>query len=175
MWWPPLEYRWRPLLKITRSESSIISFLAPCRKVWLMPTAQVSCSNTTNIGECKTWMQSEFRTWQNSVRKQQAQKCIYNTAAQETAERRAKFGWPLLRNIGAVTKPRCKTCWNLLGCPNPANQSQPLVSQSSSYCEDMCRRCCCLTCFFPIVDTCLSCEDIARQFYAMVCRWQFFA
>ena len=29
--------------------------------------------------------------------------------------------------------------------------------------------------FFPIVDTCLSCEDIARQSCAMVPRWRFFA
>ena len=29
--------------------------------------------------------------------------------------------------------------------------------------------------FFPIVDTCLSCEDMARQSCAMVPRWQFFA
>ena len=28
--------------------------------------------------------------------------------------------------------------------------------------------------FFPIVDTCLSCEDIARQSCAMVPRWRFF-
>ena len=29
--------------------------------------------------------------------------------------------------------------------------------------------------FFPIVDTCLNCEDIARQSCAMVPRWQFLA
>jgi len=29
--------------------------------------------------------------------------------------------------------------------------------------------------FFPIVDMCLSCEDMARQSCAMVPRWQFFA
>jgi len=29
--------------------------------------------------------------------------------------------------------------------------------------------------FFPIVDTCLSCEDIARQNCAMVPRWRFLA
>jgi len=29
--------------------------------------------------------------------------------------------------------------------------------------------------FFPIVDTCLSCEDVARQICAMVSRWQFLA
>jgi len=28
--------------------------------------------------------------------------------------------------------------------------------------------------FFPIFDTCLSCEDIARQSCAMVHRWRFF-
>jgi len=29
--------------------------------------------------------------------------------------------------------------------------------------------------FFPIVDTCLSCEDRAQQSCAMVCSWRFFA
>jgi len=29
--------------------------------------------------------------------------------------------------------------------------------------------------FFPIVDTCLSCEDTARQSCAMVPKWRFFA
>jgi len=38
---------------------------------------------------------------------------------------------------------------------------------------DMWRRYCCLTSFFSIVDTCLSCEDIARQSCAMVPEWRF--
>jgi len=54
-------------------------------------------------------------------------------------------------------------------------RSQPLVGRTSPYCDDMWRRYCCLTSFFPIVDTCLSCEDIARQSCAMVRRWQFLA
>ena len=29
--------------------------------------------------------------------------------------------------------------------------------------------------FFPIVDTCIICEDIARQSCAMVPRWRFLA
>jgi len=33
--WPPSEYRWRPLLKMTRSESFVIPFLLRGRKVWL--------------------------------------------------------------------------------------------------------------------------------------------
>jgi len=41
--------------------------------------------------------------------------------------------------------------------------------------RDMWRRYCCLTSFFPIVETCLSCEDIVRQSCGMVPRWRFFA
>jgi len=45
---------------------------------------------------------------------------------------------------------------------------------SSPYCKDMWRRYCCLTIFFPIVDTCLSCEDKARQTCAMVPKCRIF-
>jgi len=38
----------------------------------------------------------------------------------------------------------------------------------------MWRRYRCLTSFFPIVDTCLTCEDIARQSCGMVPRWRLF-
>jgi len=51
-----------------------------------------------------------------------------------------------------------------------ANRSQPLVHQCWPYWEDMWRRYCYLTSFFPIADTCLSCEDIAQQIWAMVRR-----
>jgi len=55
-------------------KSSVIPFLVPCRKVWLTPAAGVPCSNAANIGEHKTWMQSEFCTGQNSVRGQEPPK-----------------------------------------------------------------------------------------------------
>ena len=65
---------------------------------------------------------------------------------------------------------------NLQGCPKLANRSQPLVAgRSSPYCEDKWRRYCSLTSFFPIVDICLSCEDIARHSCGMVPRWRFLA
>ena len=73
----------------------------------------------------------------------------------------------------AVTLPRRETRWNLLGCPKLTKWSQPLVGRRSPYCKDMWGRYCCLTSFFPIVDTCLSCEHIARQSCAMVRRWRF--
>ena len=75
----------------------------------------------------------------------------------------------------AVTLPRSETRWNLQGCFKLPDRSQPLVGQSSPHCGDMWRTYCCLTSFFPIVDTCLSCEDIARQRCAMVPRWRFLA
>jgi len=80
---------------------------------------------------------------------------------------------PLLQ-CRAVTLPRRETHWNLQGCPKLQDQSQPLVGWSWPYGGDMWRRCCCLTSFFPIVDTCLSCEDIAWQSCAMVPRWPIF-
>jgi len=55
-------------------ESSVIPLPVPRRKVWLMPTARVPCSNAANIGEHKTLTQSEFRTWQNSVNEQEPTK-----------------------------------------------------------------------------------------------------
>jgi len=35
---------------------------------WLTPITRVPRSNAENIGERKTWTQSEFCTWQNSIR-----------------------------------------------------------------------------------------------------------
>jgi len=62
---------------------------------------------------------------------------VYNVPAQETAKHRAKFGRLLLSDVGAAMKPSCETCWNLLGCPKLLNRSQPLVGQSSPYCENI--------------------------------------
>jgi len=87
--------------------------------------------------------------------------------------RRAEYRWRPLLVCRAVTLPRPKPLWNLQGCSKLANSSQPLVGRSSPYYEDMWRRYRCLTSFFPIVDTCLSCEDTARQSCAMVPKWRF--
>ena len=86
----------------------------------------------------------------------------------------AKSGWRPLLKCRAVTLWRRKTRWNLQGCLKLANRSQLLLGRSSPYCENMWGRHCCLTGFLPIVDTCLSCKDIARQSCAMVPRMRFF-
>ena len=49
----------------------------------------------------------------------------------------AQFGWRPVLECRAVMLPRCKSRWNLQGCPKLANRSQPLVGQSSPYYEDM--------------------------------------
>jgi len=61
------------------------------------------------------------------------------------------------------------------GVPKLTKRSQPLVGRSSPYCKDMWMRYCCLTSFFPIVDKCLSCKEIAEENCAIVRRWRFFA
>jgi len=129
--------------------------------VWLTPAA----SNAGNLGERKTcryirtvnFAPGKLSQWAKSPRK-----CIYSVSAPETAKHRAKFGWLPLSEVAAVTKPKRETRCNLLGCPKLANRSQPLVGQSSPYRENIRRRYCCLTSFFPTVDACLSCEDTAR-------------
>ena len=98
-----------------------------------------------------------------------------------------------LPNIGGAL---CSTPQSLadahykMPCSNPAKTRNPLkfAGVPPNYRIDLSRQWaevhhimrtwrthCCLTIFFPIVDTCLSCEDIARQSCAMVPRWRFLA
>ena len=85
----------------------------------------------------------------------------------------AKFGWIPLLEYRAVTLPRRETRWNVLGCPKLANRSQPLAGRSTPYSEDTLGETL-LFKIFPIVDTCLSCEDIARQSCAIVPKCRIF-
>jgi len=87
----------------------------------------------------------------------------------------AQFGWRPLgpTRCRAVTLPWRETRWNSQGYPKLANRSQPLLGRGSPYYEDMWRIYRCLTSFFPIVDTWLSCENIARQSCGMVLRCDF--
>ena len=63
--------------------------------------------------------------------------------------------------------PRRESRWNWKGCPKLANRSQPLVARSSPYYEDV-EEVLLSNKFFPIVDACLSSEDIARHSCVMV-------
>jgi len=86
----------------------------------------------------------------------------------------AKFGWRPLLECRAVTKPRRETRWNLLGCPKQPNRSQPLVGRKFTILSAHVGEILLPNKFFPIMDTCLICEDIARQSCATVPRWRIF-
>jgi len=108
------------------------------------------------VGQCPTW-------WSPC-----------RTQVAPSVQRRKVWLTPATR-CRAVRVPRRETRLNLQGCLKLPDGSQPLVGRSSPYCEDMWRTYRCLTSLFPIIDTCLSCEDIARQSCAMVPRWRFLA
>jgi len=109
-----------------------------------------------------------------TVRKLECRPMSNVTAALPSVQRRKAWPSPLLE-CREVTLPRRETHWNVLGCSKLANRFQPLVGRSLPYCEDMWRRHCCLASFFPIVDTFLNCDDIARHTCAMVPRWRTFS
>jgi len=94
-------------------KSSVIPFLVPRHKVWLTPDG-VPCSNAANIGERKTWTQSEFCTWQNSVRGQEPPKMYIRLKIskgkrikkrKEEGTRRQKKKKPQYENIMAYPIP----------------------------------------------------------------------
>ena len=115
------------------------------------------------MGLCQTWWPpSEYR-WRPPQ----------PTRRPNMLQSLVDFRW-VTSLVAAVTKPRREPRWNLLECPKLTNRSQALVGQSSPYCEDVWKRYCCLTNIFPIVDTCLICEDTARPSCAMVRRWRSF-
>ena len=65
---------------------------------------------------------------------------------------------------------------NLLKLPGVPQTNETISAASGPnlpYCKDMWRRYCCLTGSFPVVDTCLSYKDIARESCAIVRRWDF--
>jgi len=61
----------------------------------------------------------------------------------------------------------------LAGVPQ-TNKPISAVGQSSPYYKDFWGIYCCLRRFFPIVDACINCEDIARRSCAMVPSWRIF-
>ena len=99
--------------------------------------------------------------------------------------RPAEYRWRPLLNAAVWLTPTTRVpCSNaaktrnplkLAGVPKLTKRSQALVGRSSPYCGGHLEKILVLNNFFPMVDTCLSCEDIARQSCAMVPRWRFLA
>jgi len=70
----PAEYKWRHLRKLCN--------YIPCTKLQSLADAHWSnaCSNAANIGERKTWTQSEVCTWQTSGAKARGTVFLKKTA-----------------------------------------------------------------------------------------------
>ena len=81
-----------------------------------------------------------------------------------------QFGWrPLLVPCSNAAKTRNPL--KFAGVLQTHQQISAASGPSSPCCVDMWRRYCCLTSFFLIVNTCLSCEDTARQTCVLVRTW----
>ena len=105
-----------------------------------------------------------FATGKNSVRGKSPRKCIYNVAAQEMVKHRAKFGWPPVNDVAAVTKPRRETRWNMLTPPEPISAvSGPKIP----YCGNVWNRHCCLISFSRLSIHAL----VAKMHPNKVARW----
>ena len=99
--------------------------------------------------------------------------------------RPAKYRWRPLMNAAVWQTPTTRVpCSNVAKTRNPlklpgvpqTNEtisavSGPKFTILSGHVEEVLL----LNKFFPIVDTCPSCEDMARQSCAMVPKWRFFA
>ena len=125
----------------TLCESSVIPFLVPRRKVSLTPAAGVPFSNAANIGECKTWTQSEVWTRQNYVTGKSSPgdgqtSCKVWLASGER------------RRCGNEAKTRNPLKFSRV--PKLASRSQPLVGRSSPCSGGHLEEILLLNKFFPI-------------------------
>jgi len=98
--------------------------------------------------------------------------------------RPAEYRWRFLLNAAVWLTPttrvpcsnaaKTRNRLNLQGCPKLQQisaVSRPKFTILSGHVEEVLL----FNNFFPIVDTCLSSEDISRQSCAMVPKWRFFA
>jgi len=103
---------------------------------WHQPTSQCphSSSYTRSHTKLEMWAQRDGRPAEYSP--------LFNAA---------NFDWHPILECRAVMLPRCKTCWNLQGCPKLTKRSQPVVCRSSPYCGGHVNEILLLNKFFPIV------------------------
>ena len=94
-------------------QSSVIPFLVRRRKVWLSPAAGVPCMQKRcqyrRTQDARLGRKVNFATGKILSGGKSPRKCIYSVAAQETSKHRAKFGWPPVSDVVAVTKARRRT------------------------------------------------------------------
>ena len=102
-----------------------------------------------------------------------SRKCIHSVSAQETAKRRAVW-------LTSVERHRCskevktRNPLKFAGVPETRQPMSAVSRLKFTVLRGHVEKIFYLTRFFPIVEMCLGCEDVARQSCAMVRRWRFF-
>ena len=109
---------------------------------------------TLEIGDIITVIQQHRLRWYGHVLSKDENDCMKKMCA-------AVWLTPTTRVL-CSNAAKTRNPLKLPGVPQTNETISAASAPSSPYCEDMWRRYCCLTSFFPIVDMCLSYEDIAR-------------
>jgi len=135
---------------------TLLNFLVPRRKVRLMPTARMSCSNAANIDlDAKLILRpAKFRYGARAPIMY-----IYCTSPGDR-QTSCKVWLTSVERRWCSNETRTRNPLKLAGVPH--HQLISAVGQRSPYCEALWKRYCCLPSFFPIVDRCLSCDNTAR-------------
>jgi len=133
----------------------------------------------------QVWNLLHAARWKHRTQKV-AKNCYLGTIAQLCRAMSSQLG---LRHISTIGKKLFKQQYVLhmssqygeirqtSGWERSGSLKHPctLVGRSPPYCKLLWGEILLFNKFFPIVHTCLSCEDIARQSCAMVPRWRVFA
>jgi len=148
-------------------EIFVIPFLVPRRKVWLTPAAGVPCSNASDIGERKNW---DVKWILHLTEFRQAARAPENAYTEYQPRRRPNI---VKVRLAYGERRRCsnegktRNPLKFVGVPQTGKPisavSRPKFTILWEHVEKILLF---NRCFFPIVDTCLSCED-TRQ----IVRW----
>jgi len=115
-----------------------------------------------NVGQCPTWWSPAEYRWRP----------LFNAA---------KFGWHPLLWLTPTTRVPCSNAaktrkpWKFEGVSQTRQQISAVSRPKFTILQGPVEEVSVFNKFFLIVDTCLSCEDRARQRCAMVPKWWFFA
>jgi len=90
-------------------ESLVIRFLVPRRKVWLTPVLECRAVMLPIYKNAKLGRKVNIAPGKILSGGKSPRKCIHSVAAEKMAKHRAKFGWPPMRDVAAVTKARRET------------------------------------------------------------------
>ena len=150
--WPPSQYRWRPLLKMTSSKCSVSPFLVyhaakfGSRRLLKWHAVTLPLYTRTQDLDAKWILHlAEFR-----FRGQEPPKMYAYCTSSGDGQTSCNVWLTSVERRRCSNEQRLETRWNLLGYPKLTNHSQALVGRSWPYCEDMWTRYCRLASFFPI-------------------------